>query len=55
MPLLIYIWVVFLWGATPGACGILVPQPGIKPRPVAVRAQSPNQWTAREFPWVVLF
>ena len=28
------------------ACRILVPRPG----PVAVKAQSPNQWTAREFP-----
>ena len=31
------------------ACGILVPQPGIKPRPSAVRAWSPNHWTSREF------
>ena len=32
------------------ACGILVPRPGIEPQPPAVEAQSPNQWTAREFP-----
>ena len=32
------------------ACGILVPPPGIKPRPMAVKAQNPNHWTAREFP-----
>ena len=32
------------------ACGILVPRPGIEPAPSAVRAQSPNHWTAREFP-----
>ena len=32
------------------ACGILVPRPGIEPRPLAVRAQSPNHWTARVFP-----
>ena len=31
------------------ACGI-VPQPGIEPGPLAVRVQSPNHWTAREFP-----
>ena len=29
---------------------ILVPQPGIEPRPLAVRVLSPNHWTAREFP-----
>ena len=39
----------FLW---PGhtARRILVPQPGTEPRPSAVRARSPNHWTAREFP-----
>ena len=31
------------------ACGILVPQPGIEHRPLAVRAWNPNHWTAREF------
>ena len=31
-------------------CGILVPRPGIEPGPSAVRAQSPNHWTARKFP-----
>ena len=29
---------------------ILVPGPGIEPAPSAVKAQSPNHWTAREFP-----
>ena len=33
------------------ACGILVPQPGIELRPLAVRARSPNHWTTRDFPW----
>ena len=32
------------------ACGILVPQPRIEPGPLAVKAQNPNHWTAREFP-----
>ena len=32
------------------ACGILVPQPGIKPVPPAVEVQSPNHWTTREVP-----
>ena len=31
------------------ACGIFVPRPGIEPGPSAVRVQSPNHWTAREF------
>ena len=31
------------------ACGILVPRPGIEPGPSAVKARSPNLWTAREF------
>ena len=31
-----------------GTCGILVPQPGIKPIPCAVEVQSPNHWTTRE-------
>ena len=30
-------------------CGILVPQTGIEPRSLGVRAQSPNCWTTREF------
>ena len=32
------------------ACGILVPRPGIEPGPSSMRVQSPNHWTAREFP-----
>ena len=32
------------------ACGILSPRPGIEPTPSAVKTQSPNHWTAREFP-----
>ena len=37
------------------ACGILVPQPGIEPRPSAVKAWSPNHWTAKEFPSFIIF
>ena len=32
------------------ACGILFPQPGIKPVPPAVEGQSLNHWTTRDFP-----
>ena len=35
---------------TDRVCEILVPQPGIKPRPMAVKVASPNHWTAREIP-----
>ena len=41
--------VLFVWPHC-AACGILVPQPGIKPGPLAVRATSPNHWTTRELP-----
>ena len=34
-------------------CGILVPQPGIKPTSPALEAQSLNLWTTREVPqWI---
>ena len=36
----------FLFLAT---CRILIPQPEIKPIPLAVKARSPNHWMAREF------
>ena len=39
-----------MWGGGQGtACGFLVPQQGIEPRHVAVKAQSPNPWTSRKF------
>ena len=34
------------------ACGILVPGPGIEPRPLTMKAWSPDHWTAREFPLI---
>ena len=37
------------------ACRFLVPQPGIEPVPSAVKAQSPNDWTSREFPGPLSF
>ena len=30
------------------ACGILVPSPGIKPRPPTVEVWSPNHWTTKD-------
>lgn len=33
------------------ACGILVPQLGIEPKPLAVQSWNPNNWTAREVLW----
>ena len=37
------------------ACGILVPQPGIKPMSPAMEAQSLNHWTTREVPHLLFF
>ena len=35
------LFIYFFWPCLV-ACGILVPRPGIEPRPSAVKAQSPN-------------
>ena len=35
------------------ACGILVPQPGTRYIPSAVKLQNPNHWTTREFPKLI--
>ena len=40
-------FLTFLFWTYHEACGILVPQPGVKPRPPAVKTLSPNPWTAR--------
>ena len=39
------------------SCGMwgLVPPPGIKPQPPALRAQSLSHWTTREIPWYFIF
>ena len=50
----ISIYIFFFWPCHRG-CRILVPQPGIEPGPLAVRAPSPNYWTAREFPVSVYY
>ena len=42
----------FFWPCH-SAYGILVPQPGIEPRSWAVKAQTLNHWTTREFPAVL--
>ena len=39
---------LFIYGCS--AWGILVLPPGIEPAPSAVKAQSPNHWTTRDFP-----
>ena len=38
------------WPCHVVACGILVPQPGIEPKPSTMKSPSPNHWRAREFP-----
>lgn len=42
-------YLLLFWPCLPAA-GILVPPAGIEPGPSAVKAQSPNCWTSREFP-----
>ena len=44
-----FLFFYFFWPCL-AVCGILVPQPGIEPGPTAMKALSPNHWTAREFP-----
>ena len=44
----LYIFLLFLLHCA--ACGILVLQPQMEPRPLGVKAWSPNHWTTREFP-----
>ena len=51
--ILFYI-ILYFWPGRP-ACGILVPRPGIEPGPSAVKVQSLNHWTTREFPSVHYF
>ena len=51
---LFYYLKIFLLWPHHMACGILVPQPGIKPVSSAVRVQSPNHGTTGEFPLLVL-
>ena len=36
-------------------CGILVPQPGIEPAPLALEGEVFNHWTAKEVPSFVIF
>ena len=44
----------FSFGCT--AYGILIPRPGIEPRPSTVKPWSPKCWTTREFPqWIWFF
>ena len=40
---------LFIFWPCSAACGILVTRPGIKPMPLAVKGQSPNYRTTREF------
>ena len=40
--------ILFLFLPLRSAYGILVPQPGIEPRPLAVKKQSPTHWIIRD-------
>ena len=43
----------FFFGCVLGHAGVLIPQPGIEPRPSTVEAWSLNHWTTREVPEVM--
>ena len=53
IPIQASVWPCFLGGCA--ARRILVPQPGIESRPLALEAWSLNNWTTREFPCVDMF
>ena len=53
-PIFIILKIYFFFLLRFVACGILVPQPGIKPMPPAVGVWSLNHWTTREVP-ITLF
>ena len=46
---------LFLGGGCYASYGILVPQPGIEPVPLAVKAQNLNQRTTGEVPTVGIY
>ena len=48
------LFLLFIFWPCQVACGILVPQPGIKPVPTALRSWSLNHQTAREVPCLCL-
>ena len=50
MSILFLVFVCLFFWLHLASCGILVPLPEIEPGPLAVWVQSPNHWTAREFP-----
>ena len=45
---LFFVLFCFVFGPTMWLWRYLVPRPGIKPRPTAVKALSPNRWTTKE-------
>ena len=47
---LTFLFFLFFFWPCHTACGILVPRPGIEPASSALKAWSPNHWTAREVP-----
>ena len=49
-----FVFLTFFFWPRHTAYGILVPRPGIEPRPSAVRVRSPNHWTTREVPFFLL-
>ena len=46
-------FIYLFFGITSQTCGILIPQPGIKPVSPTVEMQILNHWTTREVPKIV--
>ena len=50
-----YFYYFFIFWPHRAACGILVPQPGVRPGPPALEVWSLNHWTTREVPDLIVF
>ena len=46
----LFLFIFWPYQVLVAACGILVPQPGIRPTPPVMEAWNLNNWTAREVP-----
>ena len=51
--LILHFYLQYFFSLHHVACGILVPWPGMEPAPLAVKVQSLNHWTTRQFPSLV--
>ena len=50
-----YLFYLFIYWLNCVTCGVLVPRPGSESTPLAMKVQSLNPWSAREFPFFFFF